>query len=81
MRSAQDYRKVPKSLIWAVVMYTSILSLRKQKQANLYEFEASLVYRASSRIAKATQRNPVSTPDSHHHHHQKKKHEPKGLMG
>jgi hypothetical protein len=26
------------------------------------EFEASLVYRVSSRIARATQRNPVSTP-------------------
>jgi hypothetical protein len=26
------------------------------------EFEASLVYRVSSRIAKATQRNPVSKP-------------------
>ena len=25
----------------------------------LYEFEASLVYRVSSRIARATQRNPV----------------------
>jgi hypothetical protein len=26
------------------------------------EFEASLVYRLSSRTARATQRNPVSTP-------------------
>ena len=27
---------------------------------DLFEFEASLVYRVSSRIAKDTQRNPVS---------------------
>jgi hypothetical protein len=26
----------------------------------IFEFEASLVYRVSSRIARATQRNPVS---------------------
>jgi hypothetical protein len=29
-------------------------------QADLCEFEASLVYRVSSKIARATQRNPVS---------------------
>jgi hypothetical protein len=33
---------------------------RRQKQANNYEFKTSLVYRASSRTARATQRNPVS---------------------
>jgi hypothetical protein len=32
----------------------------KQRQADFCEFKASLVYRASSRTAKATQRNPVS---------------------
>ena len=31
----------------------------KQKQVDFCEFEASLVYRASSRTARATQRNPV----------------------
>jgi hypothetical protein len=31
-----------------------ILVLRKQKQAELSEFEASLVYRVSSRTARAT---------------------------
>jgi hypothetical protein len=31
----------------------------KQRQVGLCEFEASLVYRVSSRIARATQRNPV----------------------
>jgi hypothetical protein len=35
-------------------------ALRKQRQADLCEFEASLVYRVSSRTAKVTQRNPVS---------------------
>jgi hypothetical protein len=29
-------------------------ALRRQRQADLYEFEASLVYRASSRTARAT---------------------------
>jgi hypothetical protein len=33
---------------------------RKQREANLSELEASLVYRASSRTVRATQRNPVS---------------------
>jgi hypothetical protein len=34
-----------------------ILALARQRQA---EFEASLVYRVSSRTARTTQRNPVS---------------------
>ena len=38
-----------------------IPALDRQRQADLCEFEASLVYRVSSRKApKATQRNPVS---------------------
>jgi hypothetical protein len=37
-----------------------IPALEKQRQANFSEIEASLVYRASSRTARATQRNPVS---------------------
>jgi hypothetical protein len=32
----------------------------RQRQVDLCEFKASLVYRASSRTAKATQRNPLS---------------------
>jgi hypothetical protein len=36
-----------------------IPALGRQRQAD-FEFEASLVYRVSSRIARATQRNPVS---------------------
>jgi hypothetical protein len=36
-----------------------IPALGRQKQA-VYELEASLVYRVSSRTARATQRNPVS---------------------
>jgi hypothetical protein len=31
----------------------------RQRQVDLYEFKASLVYRVSSRTARATQRNPV----------------------
>ena len=33
---------------------------RRQRQVDLYELEASLVYRVSSRTARVTQRNPVS---------------------
>ena len=37
-----------------------IPALGRQRQADLYEFEASLVYRASSRTARSvTQRNPA----------------------
>ena len=32
----------------------------RQKQVDLCEFEVNLVYTASSRTAKTTQRNPVS---------------------
>ena len=35
-------------------------SQERQKQGNLCEFMPSLVFRTSSRIGKATQRNPVS---------------------
>jgi len=36
-----------------------ISALREQRQEDLYEFEANLVYRASSRTARATQRSLV----------------------
>ena len=40
---------------------TLIPSLRRQRQAELCEFKVSLVYRVSSRTARAVrQRNPVS---------------------
>jgi hypothetical protein len=35
------------------------LERQRQRQADLSEFKASLVYRASSRTARATQNNPV----------------------
>jgi hypothetical protein len=35
--------------------------LQRQRQVDLCEFEASLVYRVSSRISRDTQRNSVST--------------------
>jgi hypothetical protein len=35
-------------------------ALGKQGQVDRYEFKAGLIYRASSRTARATQRNPVS---------------------
>ena len=37
-----------------------IPALEKQRQADLCEFEASLVYRASSSIARAIHGNPVT---------------------
>ena len=37
-----------------------IPALERQRQVGLHELKASLVYRASSRTARATQRNPVS---------------------
>ena len=36
--------------------------LRRQRQIDLCEFEASLIYKASSRTAMAIQKNPVSKP-------------------
>jgi hypothetical protein len=36
--------------------------LRKQRQVDLCEFDASLPYRVSSRTARVIQRNPVSNP-------------------
>jgi hypothetical protein len=37
-----------------------IAALVRQRQVDLGEFKASLVYRVSSRTAKVTQKNPVS---------------------
>jgi hypothetical protein len=39
-------------------MVTCVFNPR-QRQEDLSEFKASLIYRASSRIARATQRNPL----------------------
>jgi hypothetical protein len=36
-----------------------IPALERQRQADLCEFEASLVYRANSRTVRVTQRNPI----------------------
>jgi hypothetical protein len=42
-----------------VVMHTTLIpALGRQRQVDLCEFKANLVYKASSRIAKAMQRNP-----------------------
>jgi hypothetical protein len=60
-REGKKERERKKKLhVAAVVMHTSNPRGRwRQRQVDLCEFEASLVYRASSRIAKATQRNLV----------------------
>ena len=45
---------------WAVVTHTFNPSTQGgQRQVDLSEFKVNLVYRASSRTATATQRNPV----------------------
>ena len=41
---------------WAWWYTPLILAIRKQRQVDNHEFEASLVYKASSRIDRATQR-------------------------
>ena len=52
--------KVIKAIMARRWWYTSLVpALGRQRQGDLCEFEASLVYRASSRTARATQRNPV----------------------
>ena len=44
---------------WAVVAH-AFNPITWEAEAGISEFEASLVYRVSSRTARATQRNPVS---------------------
>jgi hypothetical protein len=51
----EDYKRT--SLSWAVPL---IPALGRQTQVSLCEFEASLVYRVSSRTARATWRNLIS---------------------
>jgi hypothetical protein len=46
--------------LWVVVVHTLNSSTKKQRQIDLCEFEANLVYRVSSRTARVTQRNLVS---------------------
>ena len=47
------HRNISAELWWHTPL---IPALRRQRQVGLYEFKASLVYRISSRIARATQR-------------------------
>ena len=44
----------------SVVVHTVVPALKRQRQMDLCVFEASLIYRASSRIAGAITGNPVS---------------------
>ena len=43
-----------------MVAHTLIPALGRQRQADFFEFKTNLVYRVSSRTARATQRNPFS---------------------
>ena len=59
-----------------------IPALRGHGQADLYEFEASLVYRARSRTdSKATQRNPVSNKTKTNNNKRGRVGEPGGASG
>jgi hypothetical protein len=50
-----------------------LVPARRYKQVDLCEFKASLIYIVSSRIATATQRNPVSEkPKQQQTHHEQK---------
>jgi hypothetical protein len=42
------------------ICWSLIPAIRRQRQADLCEFKASLIYRVSSRIARDTARNHVS---------------------
>lgn len=57
-----------------VVAHALRPTLRRQKQVDLCEFQASLIYRVSSKTAKATQRNSVSNQTK-----QTNKHKPGNL--
>jgi hypothetical protein len=43
-----------------VMAHALVVAFGKQRQSDISEFEASLIYRVSSRTARATQRNPLS---------------------
>jgi hypothetical protein len=49
-----------KTQSWTKYCTPFVPVLRRQRQVDLCKFEANPVYRASSRTARATKRNPVS---------------------
>ena len=51
---------MPRSFVRGRQGTSLIPVLSRQRQAELWEFEASWVYRVSFRTARAIQRNPVS---------------------
>jgi hypothetical protein len=52
---------------------TPLIPALGSRGRRISEFEVSLVYRVSSRTARATQRNPVSNPPAPHQKKKKKK--------
>ena len=61
--SPTDYKRGEKEYQSLAVWWwhsSLIPALRGQRQADICEFQASLVYKLSSRTTRATQRNPAS---------------------
>ena len=55
--------------LWPMPLVPALIT-RRQRQVGLCEFEASLVYKASSRTSRAvTEKKPVSKTHHNHHHH------------
>jgi hypothetical protein len=60
---ALQINKQTAGLWWCMPL---IPALGKQRQADLCKFETSLIYRESSRIVKATLKDPVSNKQTPH---------------
>lgn len=52
--SARCHSKLLSAALWILSL---LLALREQRQTDFCEFEASLIYRVSSRMARVAQRN------------------------
>jgi hypothetical protein len=65
-------KDLKKKSSWAVVVHACNSSTWEAEAGGFLKFEASLVYRESSRTVRATQRNPVLNPHPTPHTHTNK---------
>jgi hypothetical protein len=56
----RSFKKDNTTWPWHLMPLIPALGRKRQRQADLCEFKANLVYRVSSRTAKAAQRDPAS---------------------